>query len=829
MHSINFEHVEQSGTIARTMENLYRNVRYALRSLCKQPLFTAVVICTLALGIGANTAIFSVVNAVLLSPLPYANPGELVVLSAKNEKKNIRQQPLSYPTVVDLQQANSVFQYLSAVRGESFSLTDRDEPERVTGVRVSANILALLGVSPALGRGFLPEEGAPGKAAVAMLGRALWQRRYSADPGVIGQAIIIDGKSYTVVGILPAWLKQPGITLASLSDVDVWIPVVPAANEQNRNFANMRTVARLKPGVPLARAQSELDTLAARLERQYPESNMNVRFDVVELRELLTGRVRKALWILLGAVGCILLIACANVANLLLARAASRQSEFGVRTALGASRIQLIRELFTECLILSLSGGALGLLLGYCGVTLMISLSSGGVPRADEIGINGGVLLFTLLVCVLTALICGVLPAHQYSRSDLNGDLKEAKKGMSGSIRHRRTLNALVVIEIALAVVLVAGAGLMMRSFRSVLSIDPGFDPRNVLTFSAALPQATYKDQQQHLQFFDRGLAKIQALPGVQSAAGTFRVPITGFATVIFTIQGKPVPAGQEPTADYRAITPAYFHAMGIRLLKGREFSDHDNAEAADAVIVNDELARRYWPGEDPLGKRLQVGTELTRWREVVGVVGNAKLSGLEAKVDPAVYIPFPQNSWPNALRNSFIVVRAAGNPQNLIPAIRQELRSIDPSLPIAQIRTMDEIVGESLSQRRFNTALLVLFASLAGILAALGVYGVMAYGVTQRTREMGIRMALGAKDSDIKKLMISNAATLAFIGIAGGIVAAALSGQLLSSLLFAVTATDPITFVFTAVLLGAVTLLASYIPSRRAANTDPIITLRYN
>jgi putative ABC transport system permease protein len=811
------------------MERFFQNVRYALRNLRKRPVFSVIVVFTLALGIGANTAIFSVVDAVLLAPLPYSDPDKLVVLWAKNEKQNLTQQPVSYPNIVDLREASHVFERLSVVRGELFSLTDRDEPERVTGVRVSTNILTLLGVTPALGRNFLPEEEQPAKASVALLSHGLWQRRYAGDPRLLGQAIIIDGKSYTVIGILPAWLKQPGMTLVNLSDPDVWIPVVPAASEQNRNFANMRIVARLKMGVTRAQAQSEVDTLGARLEKQYPDSNTNLRFGVVGLREQLTGRVSKALWILLGVVGCVLLIACANVANLLLARAASRQSEIAVRNALGATRPQLIRELLTECMVLSLTGGLLGLLLAYLGVTVMTSLSSGGIPRADEIGISREVLLFTMLLSLLTGLAFGIVPALQSSRSQLTEDLKEAKKGASGSVRHRRSLNALVVIEIALALVLVAGAGLMMRSFRSVLGIDPGFDPHNVLTFSAALPLATYKDQQQHVQFFERALAKIRALPGVEAAAGTFRVPIAGFATAIFSVQGKPVPTGQAPIADYRAITVGYFRAIGIRLLKGREFTERDSADAPDAVIVNEELARRSWPGEDPIGKRLQVGTELTRWRQVVGVVGNARLSGLEAKVDPAIYVPFPQNSWPNALRNSFIVLRATTDPQSLIPAIRRELRSVDPTFPITQIRTMDEIVGDSLSQRRFNTALLALFAFVAVALAAVGIYGVMSYAVSQRTREMGIRMALGAEQSDITKLVTSNGARLAALGIAIGVVAAAISSRLMSSLLFGITATDPMTFVFTALLLAAVTLLASYIPSRRAARTDPIAALRYD
>jgi putative ABC transport system permease protein len=637
----------------------------------------------------------------------------------------------------------------------------------------------------------------------------------------------IDGRSYTVIGILPVWLKQPGTTLNNLAGPDVWVPVVPAASEQNRNFGNMRIVARLKPDVIAAKAHAELDTLGARLEKQYPDSNTNVRFGLTGLREQITGRAGKALWILLGAVGCVLLIACLNVSNLLLARAASRQPEIAVRTALGATRLQVMSELLAECVLLSLTGGLLGVLSARLGVTLMTSLNSAAIPRVDEIGMSYEVLLFTLVVSMLSGFAAGIVPAFQSSRPRLAEDLKEAKKGASGGVRHRRSLNALVVVEIAVALVLVAGAGLMIRSFNSVLGIDPGFEPHNVLTFSAALPLATYKDQQQHVQFFERSLEKIQALPGVQQAAGTFRLPITGFATAIFAVQGKPIPAGAAPFADYRAVTVSYFDAMGIRLLQGREFTERDDADAPDAVIVNEELARRSWPGEDPIGKRLQIATEFTRWREVVGVVGNARLTGLEAKVDPAIYVPFPQNSWPNALRNSFIVVRTTTDPQNFIPAIRRELRSVDPAFPFSQIQTMDEIVGNSLSQRRFNTALLALFAFVAVALAAVGIYGVMSYAVSQRMREMGIRAALGAGRSDLTKLVTSSGARLAALGIAIGVVAAAISSRLLSGLLFGVSSTDPLTFVFTAVLLAAVTLFASYIPSRRAARTDPITALR--
>jgi putative ABC transport system permease protein len=584
----------------------------------------------------------------------------------------------------------------------------------------------------------------------------------------------------------------------------------------------MQVIARLKPGVMPARAQAEMDAITVRLEQQYPNDNTNLRADVIPLHKHLTGGVRRALWIMLGVVGCVLLIACANVANLLLARAAARQSEMAVRTALGANRWQLIRQLLTECMVLSLGGGLLGLLLAYKGVALLTGLSVTSVPRADEIGISPQVLVFTLLISVLTGVVFGIVPAFRASQIELTEALKEGKKGAAGGLRHRRLLGAL-------ALVLLTGAGLMIRSFRSVIKVDPGFDPRNVLALSVPLPQAYYKDQAQQLQFYERALAKIQALPGVQAAAGTFRIPLTTLATVIFTVQGKPSSAGQVPSADYRAVSHDYHRTMGIRITKGRAFNERDNRDAPDVVIINEELARRYWPGEDPLGNRLQVGTELTRWREVVGVTANAKMTSLEAPTDPAIYVPFPHNSWPNALRLSSIAVRTSGDPRGVIPAIRQEVRSIDPSLPITQIRTMEEIMANSISQRRFNTALLVLFALVAGVLSAVGIYGVMSYTVRQRTHEVGIRMALGAQRSEIVRMVTGNGAKLALLGIGVGIGAAAVATRLMTSLLFSVAATDPLTFVAVSLLLAAVTLLASYVPARRAAATDPMTALRYD
>ncbi|MEP7271337.1 MAG: ABC transporter permease [Acidobacteriota bacterium] len=810
------------------MERLLMDLRYAVRGMIKRPGFSLVIILTLALGIGANTAIFSVVNAVLLSPLPFSKPDQLVVLTARNQARNVSQQPLSYLNVIDWRAQNRVFEHLSLVRGESMSLTSQPEPERVAVIRTSVNILELLGVEPRFGRNFRADEESPGNASVAIVGHAFWQR-HGGDPEVLGEKLTLDGKAYTVIGILAPGLKHPGLSMASLppSGADIWIPLVPAANEQNRNFANMRVMARIKPGMTLTEAQAEMNTLASRSAAQYPENNANLSLELTPLNDHLTGRARRALWILLGAVACVLLIACANVANLLLARAAGRQTEMALRAALGASRTRLIRQLLTECVLLSLSGALLGLLLAYQGVAFLGSINAASIPRAEEISISLPVLAFTLLLALATGLTFGLLPALQSSSVHLTEFLKEGKKGAGSSVRNRRLLGALVIGEIAIALVLLTGAGLLTRSFRTVSQVDPGFDLKNVLTFSVPLPQTTYGNQQQQLSFHERAIERLRTVSGVELAAGAFRVPVFGFATVIFTVEGQPVSVGSEPSADYRTVSTDYMQAMGMRMRAGRMFMERDKEGAPDVVIVNEELARRFWPDNEAVGKRLQVAAEKTRWREVVGVVRDAKLSGLDAPTDPAVYVPFSQNTWPNALRISALVVRTRVEPHSLIPAIRSELRAIDPGLPITQIRTMEEIVAESLSARRFNTVLLTIFAVVAGLLAAIGIYGVMSYNVTHRAHELGVRMALGAGRGEIIRMVTREGATLATIGIVIGAAAAVMTTRLMSSLLFGVSASDPLTFVVNAVLLCGVTLVASYLPARRAARTDPMVALR--
>ncbi|HEX9003975.1 MAG TPA: ABC transporter permease, partial [Blastocatellia bacterium] len=636
----------------------------------------------------------------------------------------------------------------------------------------------------------------------------------------------LDAKPYTVIGILPPWLKYPGLMMPQ-TGADIWIPYLVSPSQNQRGFANLRLVGKLKPGVTLTAAQTDVDLVARRLEQQYPQDNTNLGIGVVPLQEQLVGNARLALLILLGAVGLVLLIACVNVANLMLARAAGRSAETALRAALGASRWRLIRQLLTECILLSLLGGAVGILLAYAGIDWVKSLNIASLPRLDEININLKVLAFTLAASAVTGLIFGLLPSLQFSVIELNESLKEGRKGAGGGGHHRRWLRGLVVVEIALALVLLVGAGLLLRSFQRVTEADPGFNPRNVLTLNVPLPQANYPDQQRQLQFYETALPKLGALPGVESASGVFRVPLIGLATSTFSIEGKPVPVGNKPNNDYRTVSPNYFRTMGIALRQGREFTDRDKADAPDTVIINEELARRFFPGENPIGKRVQIGAENSRFREIVGVVENVHLTSLDGPVDPAIYVPMAQNTWPQALRISTFAIRTSVEPRTLLAAIRNQLHSIDSSLPVTQVQTMEEIVSGSLAQRRFNLTLLMIFAAVAGVLAIVGVYGVMSYNVTQQTHELGIRMALGAQQSEILKMVVGDGAKLAMAGVAIGLAGSLALTRLMAGLLFGVSATDPLTFVAIALALTAVCILAALIPARKAAKVNPIIALR--
>jgi predicted permease len=806
------------------MELLLQDVRHAVRLLLKRPLFAAVAVVTLALGIGANTAIFSVVNAVLLSPLAYEDPDTLAVIWGGSQSSSLDQQPSSVPEYVDLKAQSQAFDEIAASRSQALNLTDGDEPARLGGARVATNLFSLLAVKPAAGRSFLEAEGVAGAEPVVMISHGLWQQRYGSDPDLVGRALNVDGKSYTVVGVLPKGFYYP------TPDISIYLPLIPQPNEIARGARFLRLIGRLKKGVSFAEARAEMETISGRLARQYPDTNTGWSIRVVPLHEQVVGRVRPALIVLLGAVGCVLLIACANVANLLLARAAARRGEFAIRAALGASRAQLVRQLLTESVVLSALGGVFGLLLAAWGVPVLTSISAASIPRVEEIGINARVLGFTAIVSLITGLAFGLAPALRSSSRQLTDALREGRRGSTGSILHQRLLSLLVVSEVAIALVLLVAAGLMIRSFLSISGTAPGFNPKGVLTVGIGLPSSRYPGVQQQAAFYERLLAKVRALPGVESAASVIRLPMLGFnASTDFTIQGKPVQPGSEPTADYRAVTGDYFKVMGIPLLKGRDITERDSKDAPDAMVINAMLAERFFPGEDPIGKRVQIFPDPARWREIVGVVGDVKLAGLDAEVNPTIYVPYSQNPYPNAMRNVFLVAKTGGDPKSLVASIRGELRSIDKDVPISQAQGMEEIVSGSLAQRRLSMSLLAVFAGLAALLAAVGIYGVMAYIVTQRTREIGIRMALGAGQKDVVKMVLGDGAKLTLAGVSVGLVAAAGMTRLLASLLYKVSATDPATYAGIALLLTVVSLAASYIPARRAARVDPTEALRYD
>jgi putative ABC transport system permease protein len=805
---------------------MLKDLRLAVRSLLRRPGFTLVVVVTLALGIGANTAIFSVVNAVLLSPLPYKEPERLVAVSARNSVRNLTNQPVSFLNYTDWREQGQAFENLAAIRAESLSLTGRGEPERVNGVKVTVNILATLGVTPEHGRDFLPEEGRPEAASTALLSYGLWQRRFGGDPKIIGETLTLDNKPHTVIGILPRWLRYPGLMMPQ-TGAEIWIPYFVSPSQNQRGFANLRLVGRLKGGVSLATAQSDMDLIARRLEQQYPADNTNLGIGLVPLLEQLVGNVRPAITILVGAVSLVLLIACANVANLMLARASGRGTETAIRSVLGASRWRIVRQILSESVILSFLGGALGAVLAWAGLTWVRTMNVLSLPRLDEIGINFEVLAFTLVASTATGLLCGILPALQFSRVALHDRLKEGRKGTAASGNHRRWLRGLVVAEIALSMVLLVGAGLLLRSFKRVIDSNPGFDPRNVLTISVPLPQANYPDQLRQLQFYETALPRLAALPGVESASGAFRVPLVGLATATFSIEGQPVAVGNKPNTDYRAISPDYFRTMGIPLRHGREFTERDRVDTPDAAIINEELARRFFPNEDPVGKRLQLAAEETRFRDIVGVVGDARLTSLVGQVDPAVYVPMTQNTWPQALRISTFAIRTGLEPRSLLAAIRKEVHSIDPSLPVTQVQTMEEIVQGALAPLRFNLILLLIFAGVAGTLSVIGIYGVMSYSVTQQTHELGIRMALGARPSEILSLVAGDGAKLAIAGVVIGVAGSLGLTRLISGLLFGVSATDPVTFAVIALGLTVICIVAGGIPARRAARVNAIVALR--
>jgi putative ABC transport system permease protein len=804
------------------MDTLWQDVRYGARMLLKKPSFAVPAILALALGIGANSAIFSVVNGVLLRPLPYEEPERLVLIQANNPQQKIKQAPTSLPDFLDWREQASVFEQIAVFSRWNTVLTGGDEPERLSTGFVSSNFFSTAGVKPIIGRAFSDEENRTEAEPVVVVSSGLWKRRFGADANLIGQSITLSGKSGTVIGIMPDLFND------LVGSVDVWLPIALNTNDWVRDSRELQVLGRLKQGVTLKQADAEMSTIAARLEEAYPKSNAGWGANVISLHSSIVGDVRAPLWIMLGAVFFVLLIACANVANLLLARAVTRHKEVAIRTALGASRPRIIRQLLTESLLLSAIGGALGLLLAVWGIKLLVAISPDEIPRMSEINLDGRVLTFAVVVSLVTGLIFGLVPALQASKLNLNESLKEGGRGSTEGLHHNRIRSLLIVSELALALVLLVGAGLLIKSFIRLQSVYPGFNAENVLTVQLALPQSRYRSPQSRVAFFDQLMSRLESVPGAQSAGLTLNLPLNGggisaWHGVIHA--GRPITPEETIQTENRIISPGYFRTMNIPLLKGRELTAQDNRQdASPVVIVSDTLARQLWPDEDPIGKRIQFGHDEPFAREVVGVVGDIKRNGFESTDDMATYITYAQQPWTNMV----IVARAASDPMSLAGSIKSAVQAVDKDQPIHNIKTLDTISANSTSQRRFNLLLIGVFASVALALAAVGIYGVMSYSVTQRTHEIGIRMALGATSTDVLRLVVGQGLILAFIGIGIGIGAALAVTQIMDSLLYGVSATDPITFVITAALLTGIALAASFIPARRAARVDPMIALRY-
>jgi putative ABC transport system permease protein len=804
------------------METLIQDIRYAIRVLLKSPGFTAVALLTLTLGIGANSAIFSVVNAVLLRPLPYEESERLVFITERSPV--LEGMSVAYPNYLDWREQNGVFDNIGVYRRVSFNLTGNGEPERLLGGEVSAELFNALKTKPALGRTFLAEEDVAGANPVVVLSYGLWQRRFGKDTDVIGQTITLNARPHTIIAVMPPDFRFP-------SGVDLWVPVGLNADNPSWNRGNhpgLYAIARLKPGVTASQAHAEMDTIAARLEQQYPASNTGNRVTVTPLFNRIVGDIRPALLVLLAAVGFVLLIACANVANLLLARAAARQKEIAVRMALGASRGRLIRQLLTESMILSVTGGALGLLLAVWGTDLLVAISPDNIPRFAEIKLDNRVLGFTAGIALVTGILFGLAPALHASKLNLNEILKEGGRSATAGLRRQRVRSLLVISEVAIALVLLIGAGLLIKSFLRLQQVDPGFNPDNVLTAGIPLPRTKYLEPPKRIAFYEALFSRIAALPGVQAVGAVSELPIEGGSQTYFIVEDRPIPPREEmPLTEYSLVSTGYFKALGLRLLKGREFDERDVRDAPFACIIDENFAEQYWPGQDPIGKRLKYGgaDPGNPWSTVVGVVANVRYQGLDQE-SPRVqlFLPYGQATFLGAS----LVIRTAGDPSSLASAVRNEVLAIDADLPVFEIRTMNEVLKESVATRRLYMTLLGIFAGVAMVLAAIGLYGVMAYSVTQRTHEIGIRMALGARQRDVLRLVVGQGLVLALEGVVIGLIAAFALTRLMSSLLFAVSATDLSTFVVIALILTGVALGATFIPARRATKVDPMVALRY-
>ncbi|HEX7772026.1 MAG TPA: ABC transporter permease [Pyrinomonadaceae bacterium] len=803
------------------IETAWRDVRLGARALVHSPIFTAVTVLSLALGIGANTAIFSVVNGLLLRPLPYPEAEQIVDVwhtPPQQAFPGLDRFSVSPANYIDWKAQSTAFEQMAVYTYTGLSLSTSNDPLSLIGAAVSSDFFSVLRTNPMQGRGFTPDEEQPGRDQVVVISHGLWQRAFGANPNIMGQTLTLNSRSFTVVGIMPAGFEFP-------REAELWVPLAWDDKErQVRSIHDYLVVARLKQNVSLDQAQAEMSTISSRLEQQYPEENSGWGARVIPLREDLVGNIRLALLVLFSAVGFVLLIACANVANLMLARGANRRKEMAVRIALGAGRARLVRQLLTESVLLAVTGGLLGLLLAVWGSKMLVKL--GSLPNAGEIGIDTWALGFTVLVSFAAGIIIGIVPALQFTRTNISETLKQGSGRTGGSPMKQHTRKALVISEVALSLVLLIGAGLMIRSFWKLQNVNPGFDTSNALTMSVVLTPTRYSEPHQMLAFFDRAMEQIRAVPGVVSVGTTTTIPLAGGgSTQPFTVEGRPAAAiAEQPMAQTRYISPDYFRAIGIPLRQGRVFSDYDRDNSVPVVIISEAMARRFWPGENPIGKRLTPSFHSEQGaREIVGIVGDVKSSGLEVDSAAMMYLPFRQSPRPFL---SF-VVRTASNPESLIQPVSRAIYSIDKEQALTDVQTLDQVLVASLSGRRFNMTLLLAFAGVALLLAAVGVYGVMNYTVTLRRRELGIRMALGAEATDVLRLVLRQGLTLTLIGVAAGLISAYALTRLMATLLYGVTATDYLTFITVPAVLIVVGLAASYVPARRATKVNPTIALR--
>jgi putative ABC transport system permease protein len=804
------------------MQTLLQDLRYGARMLLKKPGFTLIAVLTLGLGIGANTAIFSVVNAVLLRPLPFPESDRLMQIFLNNPETASGMGGYGNADFQALRERNQSFEKIAAISpGNRFSLTGGGAPEQVIGAVVTAEFFDTLGVRPQRGRTFVAGEDKPGSPRTVVVSHSFWEKYLSSNPDAVGQTVSLNNESFSVIGVMP-----PDFRFTAFGPAELWT-ALQLAPPRARPPYFLRVVGRLKPGVSEQQAQAEVSAIANQTQQQYPNSTPKVA-RTEPLKHAIVGRAQLSLSVLLGAVFFVLLIASVNVANLLLARATEREREMAVRTALGAGRLRLIRQALTESALLASLGAGLGWLLALWGINLIVALSPENLPRFDEINLDGRVLGFTLLMTCFSGLVFGLAPALQGSQVDLNTTLKEGGRSGAEGFRRNRLRKLFIVSEFALALLLLVGAGLMIRSFLRLQQVNPGFTPDRVLTAQIVLPQSSYREAARVGAFQRQLLQRVQTLPGVEAASVSMSLPPDLLMMRNpFAVEGQtPSPGQPQPTAEQLLVSPDYFRTLGIRQLAGRAFTDADDAGAPQIVIINETLARQYFPQQDPVGKRLQTGdySPMGQWLTIVGVVADVKYSGLNEAAQPTLYTAFQQNLW---WRSMFLAVKADGDPLSLANSVRNEVWALDRDLPLSQIKTMDQLMSDSVAEPRAYTLLLGVFGAVALLLAAIGIYGVMAYAVTQRTHEIGVRLALGAQSGAVLRLVVGAGMKLALLGMAIGLLAAFVLTRLMSTLLFNVSATDPVTFALIALLLMGVALLACYIPARRAMNVDPMVALR--